>query len=279
MSFCLRRMPAARRNSRESTTRFEASSLTIVFMHQAAMAWLQVARSCGPFATRSNSSCANRRKMLPSWLKVKTTRAIYACGILLLGSVAKAPAQSTWNYFISDAGAGQSLVTWSVTGSLAAPPGSVLVSPVSALVVSIDAPGIFKEPYAASGSLQRIPTLDGSYFQLDNSLVWAPIVSYEVNNVPGGGNDSFGLATPTLPPHEGDPGRVFLYHAGTQSVLLPIDYSNFNPGTYQSQESGFNTPVTVNLTVGPVPEPSPLAFSAVSGLCGALAFRHRKKST
>jgi hypothetical protein len=32
ISFCLRGIPAARRNSRESTIRFEASSSTVVFM-------------------------------------------------------------------------------------------------------------------------------------------------------------------------------------------------------------------------------------------------------
>ena len=32
MSFCLRGIPAARRNSRESTIRLEASSSTVVFM-------------------------------------------------------------------------------------------------------------------------------------------------------------------------------------------------------------------------------------------------------
>jgi hypothetical protein len=209
-------------------------------------------------------------------LKINPTK--YASAILLLVAVTSAPAQSTWNYFLLDAGGGNSLLTWTVTGSLATPPGPALVSPKSSILISIDAPGIFKDAYAAGGALQSLPTPDGSYFQLDNTTVYIPVLAYEASNASGTGNDSFGLSSPTLPPHQGDPGHAFLYQPGTQSALIPIDYSNFNPGTYQSQESGFSTALTVNLTIGPVPEPSTLAFSAVSGLCGLLVLRRRVRS-
>jgi hypothetical protein len=207
---------------------------------------------------------------------MKTNLSKYACGIVLLGALATASAQSTWNYFISDAGGGNSLLTWNVAGSLATPPGSVLLRSESTIVVSIDVPGIFTDAYVASGALQSIPTPDGSYFQLDNITgVYIPIVTYEANNVSGGGNDSFGIAAPAL--GSGRPGHAFLYIPGTQSVLIPIDFSNFNAGTYQSQQSGiFDTPLTVNLTV--VPEPSTLALSALSGLCGLVALRRSNKS-
>jgi hypothetical protein len=208
---------------------------------------------------------------------MKPTLAKYAAGLLVLCAMATASAQSTWNYFLSDAGGGNSLLTWTVAGSLATPPGAISLSQKSSILASIDAAGIFSEAYVASGALQTIPTPDGSYFQLDNTSAYTAITAYEAKNVTGSGNDSFGLAAPLFPPHEGDPGHAFLYNPGTQSALIPIDYSNFNPGTYQSQESGFNTPLTVNLTVGPVPEPSALALSVVSGLCGLLLFRHRKQ--
>jgi hypothetical protein len=144
------------------------------------------------------------------------------------------------------------------------------------LAASINAPGLYNDSYAASGTPQPIPTPDGSYFQLNESTASFPIVLYHAYNAPDGGNDIFDLSSSSLPPHIGDPGHEFLYNSGTQSALIPVDYSDFNPGTYQSQVTGFNSALTVNLTVGPVPEPSTLALCAVSGLCGMLSLRGRK---
>ena len=185
-------------------------------------------------------------------------------------------AQTTWDYFISDAGGGNSLLTWSVTGSLATPPGAVLVVPESSITVSVVAPGIYADSYSASGAPQPIPTPDGSFFGLGGTSVFTAILAYDAYHAPGGGNDSFGLVASVLPPHQGDPGHAFLYSPGTQSALLPIDYSDFNPGTYQSEQSDFGTPLTVNLTIGTVPEPSTLALSILGGLSGLLLWRRRK---
>jgi hypothetical protein len=189
-----------------------------------------------------------------------------------MGAVATTRAQTTWNYFISDAGGGNSLVSWMVTGSLATPPGALRVAPDSTLAVSVSAPGIYTDAYVASGG--ALPTSDGSYFQYDNTTVYAPILSYSAHNAPGSGSDSFGLSAQLGP--RGGAGIAFLYHPGTQSALIPIDFSNFNPGLYQSEQSGFDTPVTVNFTVGLVPEPSTLALFAVGGLSGGLLFRRRE---
>lgn len=196
----------------------------------------------------------------------------YASGILLLSAIAAARAQTTWNYVISDAGGGNSLLTWSVGGSLATPPGAVLTSFVSSMAISINAPGIFADAFVAVGSPQSIPAPDGSYFQLDNTTVYSPIELFSASNAPGSGNDSFGLAGPLFA-HQGDPGHQFLYHPGTQSALIPIDYSNFNPGTYQSQQFQFDTPVTVNLTVSLAPEPSTLTLLGFGGLSVLVLFR------
>jgi hypothetical protein len=187
----------------------------------------------------------------------------YACGLFLLGAVATSRGQTTWNYFISDAGGGNSLVTWSVNGSLATPPGAVWVTSASSITVSVNAPGIYADAYAANGGSQSIPTPDGSYFQYDNTSVYTPIVSYDAYNAPGSANDSFGLLSRINPR---DIGTQFLYQPGTQAALIPINLSDFNPGTYQSEQSGFDTPLTVNLTVSAVPEPSALALFAVGGL-------------
>lgn len=196
----------------------------------------------------------------------------YAFGIFLLGAFATAPAQSIWNYFITDAGGGNSLVTWSVTGSVAAQ--TAITGPRTpgpSIVVSVNAPGIYGDAYSASGN-QVIPTPEGSYFR-DGEL-YSQIVLYSTSNTPAGGNDSFGLLTPNTLPGTG--GAVFTYVPGTQSVLIPVSFSDFNPGTYQSVESGFTAPLTVNLTIGAVPEPSTLALLAMSGLVGALLFRHHR---
>ena len=194
----------------------------------------------------------------------------------MLGSMTRATAQSTWDYFISDAGSGSSLVTWRVAGSLATSPGAVLLISESSLAVSVNAPGIYADSYVASGAPQSIPTLDGSNIQYTPASVYEPIASFYTYNAAGNGNDGFGLIAPLLP-HTG-PGTQLLYNPGTQSALIPIDFSNFNPGTYQSQVTGFSTILTVNLTVEPVPEPSTMALFAVCSLGTLLFFRRRQTS-
>ena len=205
---------------------------------------------------------------------MKSNLANYACGSLLLGALATASAQTTWNYFISDAGGGSSLVTWNVSGGLAIPPGSLRLTTDRILSASVSAPGIFADSYAASGGDLLAP--DGSYIQWGIGDIWAPIVSYAAYNTPGGGNDTFGLLAWLGP--RGAAGITLLYQPGTESALIPIDSSWFNPGTYQSEVSGFDTPLTVSLTVGAVPEPSPLVLFAAGGLGGLLLVRRDKGS-
>jgi len=57
--------------------------------------------------------------------------------------------------------------------------------------------------------------------------------------------------------------------SGAPQLIATPDGSYF-------QLAGFNTPLTVYLTIGLVPEPSMLALSALTGLCGLLALRRRK---
>ena len=168
---------------------------------------------------------------------MKSNLANYACGSLLLGALATASAQTTWNYFISDAGGGSSLVTWNVSGGLAIPPGSLRLTTDRMLSASVSAPGIFADSYAASGGDLLAP--DGSYIHWGIGDIWAPIVSYAAYNTPGGGNDTFGLLAWLGP--RGAAGITLLYQPGTESALIPIDSSWFNPGTYQSEVSGFDT--------------------------------------
>ena len=196
--------------------------------------------------------------------------------LCVFAAAASARAQTAWDYFISDAGGGSSLVTWSVTGSFTNSSGLTLQTSVSSLAMKVSAPGIFHDSYVADGSFQSIPAPDGSYYQYLDSSMYFSIVGFQVNNAAVGGNDSFALTTGSFPPHGGDPGMSFLFNPGTESVLIPVDYTHFNPGTYQSQYTAFSTPVTVNLTVGPVPEPS--TQTLVMGSClMAWLLSHRRK--
>lgn len=209
-----------------------------------------------------------------------------AGGFFLLGVVTVAPAQSVWNFQISDAGGGNSLVTWNVTGDLTTVPGPVFLGTATSvaaptanvvptpgyITVAIDAPGIFAGSFSADGTGQPISTPDGSYFATGD--IYFPIQEYSATAVPGQ-NDIFSL-TSHLPGPSGWIGNPFHYVAGTQSIVIPIDFSNFNPGTYSSQESEFSTPLTVNLTVLPVPEPSPNALSMAGCLGTLLLFGSRK---
>jgi len=178
-----------------------------------------------------------------------------------------APAQTTVNYYISSAGYLLSQVTWTITGSLATPPGALRVTPSSTIALSVNAPGIFAAPYEWSRSDFFFGS---SYFQADNGNTSsrAQISSYSAYNAPGSDNDSFGLSALIGP--QGGLGLTYLYYPRGESTFIFLDISEFNPGTYQSEQLGFDTPITVILTV--VPEPAaPLlllagAFAAIARL-------------
>lgn len=136
--------------------------------------------------------------------------------------------------------------------------------------ISIEAPGIFVNSYTSAGLAQSIPTPDGSYFSTP-SAGSVPITGY-YTYAGSSGPDSFGLLiTTAYPTRSGD---LLLYTAGTQSVVIPIAFSDFNPGTYQfSDNATFTTPLTVNLTVEAAPEPGTLALSAVAVFSAGLVRR------
>ena len=202
-----------------------------------------------------------------------------AYGVLVLGVVAVSPAQSVWNFQISDAGSGNSLVAWNVTGDLTTLPGPALLltepgiaSTPEPITVTIDTPGIFANSFSANGDVLPIPTADGSYFATGD--IYFPIQQYSATTAPSGGNDIFSLVSAPIMPLSFN-GAPFHYVAGTQSIVIPMAFSDFNPGTYSSQQSEFSTPLTVNLTVSPVPEPSPLALFMAGGVGALLLFRSK----
>jgi hypothetical protein len=137
------------------------------------------------------------------------------------------------------------------------------------MAVPISAPGIYADSYLADGTPQSLPTLDGSYFYDAMGGRVIPISGYYTYNAAGSSDDGFGLMVSLSGTRLGN---RLIYNPGTQSEFIPVDYSDFNPGTYQSEESGFNTALTVNLTVEPVPEPSTLAL-AIGAVSSAIAVR------
>ena len=227
----------------------------------------------------------NRRQFLPAQIRATlpwpaawtfSARAFKSV-TLLLSLVVALPvgAQTTWDYHISDAGGGNSLITWSVSGSLATPPGAIIVVPQSSLAMSVVAPGIFADTYSAGGAPLAIPAPDGSFFQYGASSVYAPVVQYLAENTTG--NDTFGLIAPLLP--RTGVGMQLLYVSGTESTLVPIDFSNFNPGTYKSVVNVFDSAVTVNLTVEAVPEPTSFALAIGALACVLFACKRNGSGT
>lgn len=202
---------------------------------------------------------------------MKTIKATLATAGLFL-AMATVKAQTIWNIDISDAGGGNSLVTWNVSGTLATPPGIGWLGPGSSIAISVVAPGIYASTYAADGTPQSLSiTSDWSYFQYGAATIYEPIVEYSADTTAGNGSQSFSLVAP-LPPRSA--AEEVLYIPVTQSALIPVDFSDFNPGTYQSVETGvFSTPVTVNLTVEPVPEPSAMTLAAVAVLSAVFVKR------
>jgi PEP-CTERM motif len=204
---------------------------------------------------------------------MKSNIAKCACGLCLLGALGTAQAQSTWNYYLSDAGGGNSLLTWSVSGDLAAAPGATWTSSGPLLAVPISAPGIFADSYINDGTPQSLPIPDGSYFFDTMGGLQGPLTGYYAYNAAGSGADGFGLLLSVFPTHSGD---RLIYNQGLQSALIPLAYDDFNPGTYESQTSDFMAGLTVQLVVGPVPEPSTVALFALGGLGVLLLHRRRK---
>jgi hypothetical protein len=196
-------------------------------------------------------------------------------GLALLGAVASTSAQSTFNYFVSDAGGGNSLVTWDATGSITTSLGAIWTHVGGFGGLQVSTPGIYVDAYAGSGIPQSIPTPDGSYFhnsELDQDF---PIRLYFAENLADSSNDSFALLSSSVARMTG---QHIIYDAGTQSAFIPVPFSSFNPGTYQSVYPAgtfLDSATTVNLTVGAVPEPSTMTFFALGGL---LLFCRRKVS-
>jgi hypothetical protein len=76
-------------------------------------------------------------------------------------------------------------------------------------------------------------------------------------------------------------GDAIRYTTGTESLIIPVDFSNFTPGIYTDPDiidylsSYFAGGFTETLIINPVPEPTTLALAGLGGL-SLLLFRRRK---
>jgi hypothetical protein len=197
---------------------------------------------------------------------MKTTKIIgSAWGLFLVGLIFTARAQSTITYQITPFDSTDSLVTWNVTGSLLGPSGVLWEDSAGNFGgLPLVTTGLFVSGYTGTSSPQSIPTPDGSYFHNTELAQNFSIDLYFA--APIGGNDNFALITS---PATTATGQHLTYNAGSQSVVLPIPYADFNPGSYQSSFAPgtfFDSALTVNLNVVPVPEPGALPLTGLVAL-------------
>lgn len=207
---------------------------------------------------------------------MKKTLTKILCCLTLLSAPATVMAQSTFNYYVTSAGGSSSLVTWNATGSLTALPGAAWeVSGNQFGGVPIQTSGIFINSYAGTSFPQSIPTPDGSYYH-NTELGQNFAINLYYAGV-SGSSDIFGLVCLAATTANGQ--HLTYDAAGTQSATIPTPYSDFIAGAHQSTWAAgtfFNTSVTVNLTVGAVPEPTSLTLVAMGGLGLLLKFHRRK---
>ncbi|HEX4349590.1 MAG TPA: hypothetical protein VH251_04360, partial [Verrucomicrobiae bacterium] len=143
--------------------------------------------------------------------------------LTLLGPAAMA--QSTFDYFITAFGPSNSRVTWNVTGSLATAPGAAWEGTGQFGGVPIETSGLFAAGYTGTQFPQSISAPDGSYFHNTELAQNFAINSYFAGVL--GSTNIFGLVTG---PGTTALGQHLTYNAGSQSVIIPIPFSDFNVG-------------------------------------------------
>jgi len=81
---------------------------------------------------------------------------------------------------------------------------------------------IYADSYEAGGAPQPYPHLMGAVSNWGNLKHIHPHRGVRSLERAGQRNDSFGLASSMLAPHQGDPGHEFLYIPETQSALIRL---------------------------------------------------------
>lgn len=204
---------------------------------------------------------------------MKTNLAKLAYGLALLGAAATAPAQSTMNINLSDDGSGNTAISWTVSGDLVSggATAGTYISGAGGVVAYFESfsSGSLIGPGGGT-SLTLIPVSGGGTLtDLSNGN------SRQITGVRFGYN-GVGLMFDSQLLINAGAGDILQYTAGTDSYVVAMPYSSFTEGNYQYVNYSFlSQPLTFNLTVGAVPEPTTLALVAMGGL-SMLLYRRRK---
>lgn len=202
--------------------------------------------------------------------------------LMAVAAPALAQASSTFNYTISDAGSGNSLVTWNATGDITTTNGAVWSQPSQMFSgFGLGNPGMFTAGYTTTGAFHQIDVPDGSTFHTVEIGFNHGLSVYQTAIY--GAMDVFGMYT-TYDVISDSGGRLhtlgathIVYTAGTQSAVIPVAFTNFNAGSWtdnHNYDPYFTTPMTVTLTIAGVPEASTLALAGLG--VAALGLRRRR---
>jgi len=196
---------------------------------------------------------------------------------------------STVDIYLSDGGSGNTAISWTITGLLA---DSGLISnyQTNAWAAGSGFGGLFTNIF--SGSI--VPTgyndyalnggVGGTFTNLSGggSTGSGPYPSSasitKIGLFNSGGMNSVLLDLANVIGYSR--GNAVKYTAAQDSGTFDVSFAGFNPGTYQYFDPqggiGFTTPITFNLTIDAVPEPSTYALLLLSGAASLWALKRRK---
>ena len=210
-------------------------------------------------------------------------------------------AQSYMNYYITDAGGGESTVSWTVSGELATPTGAELTNTASYGSWSFVVPGLQGytnynyNVFSTLPNYQIFPVSGAGNLVNVTSNTTVPITGIGIGEITQYGQPimTLGLLAATNGWYSNSLlyGSGFITGAGNKdyismsvtsgSVTVPIPYTDFIPGTYSESTDDGSLPelkdgglVTLSFPEA-TPEPGTMALGA-AGATALLAFRRRK---